>query len=165
MATSTIASRAVQASSDITLCDVIEDIALHICSDGTLLKSTLTFSHDWHDMLLEIINSEQLKGIKGRPAILDQIYFSYNGPTPTSSALIDALCSIRRAATQVGALCDGWFLPREHFECRSEAFGTRSEHYKIFIRRAAEIARGFVSQGNIMDLLPTSASVNRFRRY
>jgi hypothetical protein len=163
MATSTTLGKAVQASEEITLDDVIEDIVTNIFSDGTLLKST--FDIEWQNMLYALKYSTELKGVKGRPAILDQIHFSSNGSVPTSSRLDEALDAINFIATPVGKLGEnGWFLSRAVVEHRSEAFNNRPEEYKQFIEKASAVARRFVSQGNILELLPRPASVNKLRR-
>jgi len=155
MATSAV-NIAAQASKEITLYDVIEDIAVNIFSDGTLLRST--FDAEWHSMLYAFKYSEELKGMKGRPEILDQIHFSSDGPVPVSQRLNEVLDVINLIITPVGKLGEyGWFLSRAVVERRREEFDARPEDYKKFIEKASVVARRFVSRGSILELLPTSA--------
>ena len=93
--------------------------------------------------------------MSGRPGFLDSIKFDWNGPAPTSSYVYDSVKNVATAAIPVGILGGkGWFIGRA---AASRAVAELDEvlmDYCDFLKYAAEIARPFIAQGNILDLLP-----------
>src|SRR6202030_3844583 len=119
--------------------------------DGTLLKSTE--SPAWKEMLKAITTKENLKLIGGW--LNFQILDINKGPTP--GELERAISSIsEHFKTDVGFFGDkGWFVSKQMENVHQPWFEQMPESYRKFIEASASIARKYVSNGNIRDVLPS----------